>query len=84
MKANAQQITAIKDAAEQVGGRYHDDYSGRGMYGATCVSIYTDSLGDAHDAVAKAGITGARMDSMGRGAVVYWPALSVAPTESAQ
>jgi hypothetical protein len=50
--------------------RLHTDYSGRGMFGATCWAIYCD---DANDVICDVGLKGARTDSMGKGSVVYWP-----------
>ena len=66
------QIAKIKAAALSYEGRYHNDYSGRGMFGQQCVSIYCDSY-EVQDIVAEVGIKGARTDSMGKGAVIYWP-----------
>lgn len=64
----------IKAASE--GGdnrRLHADYSGRGMFGRTCWSIYCD---DPEDVLAEVGLKGAKTDSMGRGSVVYWPSVT--------
>jgi hypothetical protein len=38
-------ITAsmIRDAADEVGGEVREDYSGRGMYGATCMGIVVEA-----------------------------------------
>lgn len=66
------QIAKIKAAALAYEGRYHNDYSGRCMFGKCCVSIYCNSW-DVQDIIAEAGVKGARTDSMGKGAVVYWP-----------
>lgn len=81
-----QAIELLEDAGESP-----RSYSGRGMYGARCVAIEPDrgdlmALGievareaagrDADlEAVADA-FRGARIDSMGRGIVVYWPSLA--------
>jgi hypothetical protein len=50
--------------------RLHTDYSGRGMFGRTCWSVYCD---DPNEVICEAGVKGALTDSMGRGSVVYWP-----------
>jgi len=61
------------------------DYSGRGMYGDTCVAFTIEDIGDA-ECIArqvsrlseKAGKrVGASIDSMGRSFVVYCPSLSI-------
>ena len=63
-------------------------YSGRGMYGQSCVGISVDNLGEFMQTVATAAIIAAendqegnfvgalgRMssDSLGRGSIYYWP-----------
>ena len=51
-----------------------DNYSGRGMYGSKCWGITTYSNGvDVIEQAALLGLTGATMDSMGSGTIVYWP-----------
>lgn len=69
---------------------YRDDYSGRGMYGQTCVGIdstdpaaptaflylLAEELGrDFLDLLADLG--GGATDGMGLGVITYWPALRV-------
>lgn len=66
-------IETLKQVAESIGGRFYDDYSGRGMFGARCASIYCDDDDACIEAAAAAGVTGARRDRMGLGYVVYWP-----------
>lgn len=56
-------------------------YSGRGMYGKYCAAIVGDSVAEitagiaatAEPEVALELLKGFRTDSMGKGAVVYWP-----------
>lgn len=49
------------------------EYSGRGMYGTSCLGITTgDPIGCIEEAAAR-GITGAMRDSMGKRYIVYWP-----------
>lgn len=68
------------------------DYSGRGMYGDTCIGFDVDSLaelvrigavaqqlfGDDNPELVHALARGARTDSMGLGSIVYWPGISLA------
>lgn len=75
--------TAIKEAAMDTECRFSDDYSGRGMYGARCVSISgePDALWEtcmaAQMQLAESDIMlrPPRRDSMGLGEVWYWPGL---------
>jgi hypothetical protein len=53
---------------------FRSDYSGRGMFGKTCVGVTTD---DPNDLIAQLGIRGAVVDQMGKRHIVYWPKLSV-------
>jgi hypothetical protein len=67
--------------AEVIRSRVEDEgfsvgaYSGRGMFGRECVSV--DVGQDDHmsheDLIAAVGVQGAKVDSLGRGVVVYWP-----------
>ena len=56
--------------------RVHD-YSGRGMCGQYCLSIYCerDETDYVIEKARKKGLKGACIDSIGRGAVVYWPSV---------
>lgn len=87
----------LEDLANEVGGDIDATYSGRAMYGKSCVGISLDSETDllalgaaiasiveAEDsALGVAMMNGARLDSMGRGIIVYWPSISCgdAPAE---
>lgn len=63
----------------------NDTYSGRGMYGESCIAASGDDLSlvrigleigmspDLDDAIKRALVRSARQDSMGRGTVVYFP-----------
>ena len=67
------------------------NYSGRAMYGKTCLAIIYDDLGDLlrfiaaldHGGVDLDWLGDARQDSMGLGAIAYWPGVTVegAPTD---
>ena len=77
---NEQFIEVLRDA-----GYTPKSYSGRGMYGRTCVSVNVDSLGDAFrlgfDLAAgspdpdEAYPGMPTSDAMGLGYVLYWPGL---------
>jgi hypothetical protein len=70
-------IETLQRVAENNGWRFRQHYSGRGMYGASCVGIAGDNATDIIEAAAAAGITGARHDSLGLGVIVYWPRISL-------
>ena len=55
-------------------------YSGRFMYGATCVAVNVDHPGD-HTYPTNP--TGWRMDRMGMGYVIYWPEVAWEPAPEA-
>lgn len=73
MKTDLQKLTEV---AAEVDGRIRA-YSGRGMCGAECMSIYCDDAKACIEAAAARGIRGSRFDSLGRGYVVYWPGIPV-------
>lgn len=66
---------ALEAVADEVSGKLRE-YSGRGMYGASCLGIATDSPLACIEGAAARGITGAHKDSMGKGYIVYWPHIS--------
>ena len=53
----------------------HEDYSGRGMYGKTCVGIVSNDVGAVYWAAGKIGLDYAdiphRQDSMGLDTILY-------------
>jgi len=61
------QIQKIKAITDEIGGQYENSYSGRGMYGMTCVGIHCK------DAIQ--GIHGGRFDTMSKESVAYWPSI---------
>jgi len=70
MKTKKHEI--IEELADNFG-KFRKDYSGRGMYGETCVGIVTgDPTGCIEEAEAR-GVRGAVTDSMGLSIIVYWP-----------
>ena len=66
----------LKLLAEQNDWSYQE-YSGRGMYGAYCAAISGDSATSIIEAAAAEGITGARTDQLGKGAIVFWPSVQI-------
>jgi hypothetical protein len=70
----------LRDIADAVGGRPYADYSGRGMYGRTCVGIVLDynAVADLSEAIRDAGAEdvldreGRSQDSLGLGTIIYW------------
>lgn len=76
MKKN-EAIEALRDIADDTGGDFREDYSGRGMYGEECVGIVTDTPMHVIEEAAEKGIRGAKQDSMGKRTIVYWPSLKI-------
>ena len=68
----------LKELAEEIGGSFVTGYSGRGMFGKNCIGIICDYPLSCVEAAGAIGITGARTDSMGLGAIVYWPHIQAA------
>lgn len=69
----------LEEIAENLGCDFRESYSGRGMYGKSCVGIDVDSYNEMEGVIEKAlehGIKGAKTDSMGKGYIVYWPSIS--------
>lgn len=70
----------LRSIADAVGGRPYADYSGRGMYGRTCVGIVLDydAVADLSEAIADAGADeildreGRSQDSLGLNTIIYW------------
>lgn len=70
----------LRGIADAVGGRPYADYSGRGMYGRTCVGIVLgyDAIPDLSEAIADAYADeildreGRSEDSLGLNAIIYW------------
>jgi hypothetical protein len=84
----------IEDCADYAGldpeVAIRDDYSGRGMYHATCLGIVYDRLGDllgfvagliANDEDHLEWISRVRQDNMGMSMIAYWPGVSIAEDE---
>jgi len=69
-------IEIIEDVADEIGGTMRSTYSGRGMYGKTCYGIDCDDSTSCIELAAAKGLKGAKTDNMGKGYIVYWPAIS--------
>lgn len=71
-------IPKLKKIAKEFNGEFRIAYSGRFMYGAHCVGIDCEryDVEEVKKAARRAGIrAAASQDSMGMGAIVYWPTL---------
>ena len=68
-------IEKIESVAKDAGWEVRRDYSGRGMFGKTCVGIVCRRPIMAIEFAAERGIRGARIDDMGLDSIVYWPAI---------
>lgn len=68
-----EQIEALNEVADIIGGEIRTDYSGRGMYGARCYGIECDDPIRCVEQAAMNGIIGANYDQMGLQYIVYWP-----------
>jgi len=78
--ANIHKLLEIVVKASATPWKIRSSYSGRGMFGKTCWAV--DGDGDPMkiiEAAAALGLTGARMDDMGRGTIIYWPNYGVEP-----
>jgi hypothetical protein len=66
-------VDKIRKLAEDGFGEIYEDYSGRNMYGATCIGISTDNPDALIEEAASRGIKGAKKDNLGKNYIVYWP-----------
>lgn len=67
----------VRRVAEEVGGKVREKYSGRFMYGKTCMGIVCGYPIEAIEVAGELGLRGARQDSMGLSYIVYWPTVSI-------
>lgn len=68
---NAQTIETV---AENNDWDFRPAYSGRGMYGNTCVGVVGENAVEIIETVAsETGARGAKTDNMGLDMIVYWP-----------
>lgn len=67
-------IDALESICDQVDNTsVNDKYSGRGMFGRTCLGISADTYINIIELAAQKGVTGAKIDNLGMGYIVYWP-----------
>ena len=69
----SEQIRIIEEVAVALGGRLHEDYSGRWMFGATCLGIVCADPQAAIEEAAARGLRDSSHDHMGKDYIVYWP-----------
>ncbi len=74
-KTTKQKIEALESVAKEIGGEIRLDYSGRSMFGETCVGIVCEDYAGCIEAAADAGIFNTKIDSMGQDYIVYWPSI---------
>lgn len=67
---------AIKCVAKEIGGKVYYDYSGRNMFGKTCIGISCKYYIECIEAASKYGIVKANWDQLGMDYIVYWPSLN--------
>jgi hypothetical protein len=63
----------LESIAENLDYSFRDNYSGRGMFGRTCMGISGESVVKIVEQAAQSGIVGAKVDNMGCNYIVYWP-----------
>lgn len=67
-------IDILESICDEIGNaNVHQGYHGRGMYNSTCLAISVDHFIEAIEKAAEKGVTGARIDNLGMGYIVYWP-----------
>lgn len=80
-------LQAIRDVADEMGVTRDPKYSGRAMYGTTCIALYLDNWEQPYEVMFKLGaineseenpettqeLFNVRLDSWGHGCVMYWP-----------
>lgn len=80
--SNSDKLEVIRQVAEAVGGEVYEQYSGRGMYGESCVGIDCEDDREAIEEAASRGLRGALRDSLGTGFIVYWPSVKWEPAHA--
>ena len=73
----------LHEIVEHLGGQLREHYSGRGMFGRTCLGIVTDSPKLVISAAERRRIVGASIDNMGLSYIVYWRSLDTTKKEEA-
>lgn len=65
-------LQKLRQTADECGGLVRQ-YSGRGMMGSYCYAIDCDDQVACIESAAANGLRGAKVDTMGKGYIVYWP-----------
>jgi hypothetical protein len=84
MSTHKQDMESIIEIMESAGYEVRRNYSGRGMFGATCVAVELDKSEDLWNIsklLTDFDLKAPKTDSMGRGMIAYWPTLT---TETAE
>ncbi|MBV6513918.1 MAG: hypothetical protein FMNOHCHN_03500 [Ignavibacteriaceae bacterium] len=82
------QLNDFENLAWDIGGEVYENYSGRGMYGKTCMGITVEELenclfrlgrmsGELDSELSKA-LENFRTDSLGRSFIIYFPKIQKA------
>lgn len=90
MKLNQEDLGTLEEAAGEAEMDFRTDYSGRGMYGKTCVGVTGDTaklvhfvllVGEKDLDFALDNLTNMSQDSMGLDTIFYWPQLNASACE---
>jgi|688.fasta_scaffold681483_1 hypothetical protein len=83
-------LELLEELAQEVEGSFRTNYSGRGMYGDSCVGIVTHSLLELGAVISRLVedeelrdelITNSSTDSMGYDTIVYWSRVTCSDSE---
>lgn len=69
------QIHFLRQLAKENDWQFEEYYSGRGMFGETCIGIIGPNFQEIIEKAAQLGFIGSNQDQMGRDYIVYWPKL---------
>ena len=72
-----QKIKALKEVAEEVGGKYKSNYTGSNCHKNPCLALYVNQILPAVEACCRRGIYGAQSDFSGKSCVIFWPHLTM-------
>jgi len=73
--SNEDKADIVRELVEEGHGELRENYSGRGMYGARCLGIVTDSPEYVIEEAVLRGLRSACVDNMGKQHIVYWPSV---------
>ena len=66
----------VFDVANEIGGKVRESYSGRGMFGDTCMGIVCEDANECMKVAGRKKIKAtAKTDSMGLSVIVYWESI---------